>query len=193
LELLKRQFHADNDDCMTKSNFYIITGGPGGGKTSLLDNLALKGYNYIPETARQIIKARLERGLSPRPDAKTFAQDIFNKDWTNFIANSDVSSLLFFDRSFIDSACMLFDSDVDSYYKIKDTLQSHRYNSKIFITSPWKEIFRNDTERDQSFEQSIEVYKRLDKWYREHGYDIVMLPEDTIENRVNFVLNHVSS
>ena len=176
---------------MTKTNFHIITGGPGAGKTSLLEALVSRGYDCIPETARQIIKDRLSKGLSPRPDAKTFAHEIFNKDWTNFISNSDVSSLLFFDRSFIDSACMLFDSDVNSYDKIKDTFESHRYNSKVFITPPWKEIFHNDTERDQSFEQSIEVYKRLDKWYREHGYDIVMLPKDTIENRVNFVLKHI--
>ena len=81
---------------MQKSNFYIITGGPGGGKTSLLESLALKGYNYIPETARHIIKERLSKGLTPRPDPKTFAQEIFEKDWINFIANSRLSSLLFF-------------------------------------------------------------------------------------------------
>ena len=73
---------------MTKHNFYIITGGPGGGKTSLLESLASKGYNCIPETARQIIKERLSKGLTPRPDAKTFAREIFDQDWKNFISNS---------------------------------------------------------------------------------------------------------
>ena len=87
---------------------------------------------------------------------------------------------------------MLFDSDPDSYDKISSSLRSHRYNNKVFITPPWKEIFRNDAERDQSFEQSIEVYERLDKWYREHGYDIVALPRDTIENRVKFILSKIA-
>jgi hypothetical protein len=40
----------------------------GGGKTSLLENLATHGYNFIPETARQIMKERLAKGLAPRPD-----------------------------------------------------------------------------------------------------------------------------
>ena len=178
---------------MTRHNFYIITGGPGAGKTSVLENLASKGYNYIPETARQIIKERLSKGLSPRPDPARFAQQIFDQDWNNFISNSHLSSLLFFDRSFMDSACMLFESGKDSYDKIRDTHLTNRYNNKVFITPPWKEIYRNDTERDQSFEQSIEVYQRLEKWYKEHDYEIIVLPKDSIENRVKFVLNQVIS
>jgi predicted ATPase len=176
---------------MTKNNFYVITGGPGAGKTSLLESLASKGYHYIPETARQIIKERLARGLTPRPDAKTFAQAIFDQDWTNFISNSNLSSLLFFDRSFIDSACMLFDSDAHSYEKVRGLHLTNRYNDKVFITPPWKEIYQNDDERDQTFQQSIEVYQRLDKWYKKHDYDIIVLPKDTIENRVKFILGQV--
>jgi predicted ATPase len=178
---------------MTKNNFYVITGGPGAGKTSLLENLALKGYNYIPETARQIIKERLSKGLSPRPDPGRFAQQIFDQDWNNFISNSHLSSLLFFDRSFMDSACMLFESGKDSYNKIRNSHLTHRYNNKVFITPPWKEIYRNDTERDQSFEQSIEVYERLEKWYKGHAYNVIVLPEDTIENRTNFILGEIAS
>jgi len=69
---------------------------------------------------------------------------------------------------------------------------ANRYNNMVFITPPWKEIYRTDDERDQSFEQSIEVYKRLAKWYKEHDYDMVILPKDTIENRTKFILNLVS-
>ena len=177
---------------MTKHSFYIITGGPGGGKTSLLENLATHGYNFIPETARQIMKERLAKGLAPRADPSTFAQQIFELDWKNFVSNSDLSSLLFFDRSFMDSACMLFDSDLNSYENIRDTYMANRYNNMVFITPPWKEIYRTDDERDQSFEQSIEVYTRLAKWYKEHDYDMVILPKDTIENRTKFILNIVS-
>jgi len=178
---------------MTKNNFYIITGGPGAGKTSLLENLALQGYTYIPETARQIIKERLSKGLSPRPDPARFAQQIFDQDLKNFISNSRLSDLLFFDRSFMDSACMLFESDKDSYDKIRNSHLTNRYNNKVFITPPWKEIYLNDTERDQSFDESIAVYERLEKWYKEHDYHVIVLPKDTIENRTNFILREISS
>jgi predicted ATPase len=178
---------------MTKNNFYVITGGPGGGKTALLENLASKGYKYIPETARQIIKERISKGLTPRPDPKTFAREIFTKDCANFISNSDLSSPLFFDRSFMDSAYQLYESDEAGYNKIKEVHLKNRYNNKVFITPPWKEIYQNDAERDQTFEKAIEVYERLDEWYRQHDYDIVVLPKDTIENRTNFILNLVTN
>jgi len=182
-----------NGHSMTKNNFYVITGGPGAGKTSLLDNLASKGYNYIPETARQLIKARLAKGLTPRPDPTTFAQQIFDQDWKNFVSNSDQSSLLFFDRSFLDSACMLFDSGVEGFDTIRNSYLTNRFNNKVFVTPPWKEIYRNDAERDQSFEQSIKVYERLYQWYKEHHYDLIVLPKDTIEARVQFILDEVAN
>lgn len=178
---------------MTKDNFYVITGGPGGGKTTLLEGLASKGYKYIPETARQIIKDRILMGLPPRPDPISFANEIFYKDWSNFKMNSDGTSHLFFDRSFMDSACQLFDSDQDSYKKIRGTYLYNRYNNKVFITPPWQEIYRPDTERDQTFEESILVYERLNQWYKEHGYNVIVLPKDTIENRVKFVLDRLSN
>ena len=177
---------------MIKYNFYIITGGPGGGKTSLLESLASKGYNYIPETARQIIKNRLSKGLAPRPDPTAFAQEIFEKDWINFTTNCHQSSLLFFDRSFIDSAGLIARCDTTAYNKIKDQLLQNRYNNKVFITPPWKEIYRTDTERDQSFEEAIEVYEWIGKWYRQHHYDVVIIPKETIENRVKFILTQIA-
>ena len=93
----------------------------------------------------------------------------------------------------MDSACMLFDSDIDTYDKIKDNHLTNRYNNKVFIAPPWQEIYSNDSERDQSFEQSIEVYRRLKNWYEEHDYDIVILPKDTIQNRIKFILAQVAN
>ncbi|HGK6710616.1 TPA: AAA family ATPase, partial [Legionella pneumophila] len=40
----------------TKPNFFILTGGPGSGKTSVLTVLAQKGFLTVPEVGRKIIK-----------------------------------------------------------------------------------------------------------------------------------------
>jgi predicted ATPase len=176
---------------MTKHNFYVITGGPGGGKTSLLENLAAKGYSYVPETARQIIQHRRAKGLSPRPDPRTFAEAIFTQDWTNFQMHLHRTAPLFFDRSFLDSACMRFESDAAAYREIGHNLK-HRYNNNVFIAPPWKEIYRQDAERDQSFEDAVAVYERLHKWYHAHGYNLIVLPNDTVERRADFVLSRVT-
>ena len=44
---------------MQKSNFYVLTGGPGSGKTSVLQELERRGYICIPEVARPIIKEQI--------------------------------------------------------------------------------------------------------------------------------------
>ena len=41
------------------SNFFILTGGHGSGKTTVLDELAKRGYLIVPEVARVIIKELL--------------------------------------------------------------------------------------------------------------------------------------
>ncbi len=176
---------------MIKNNFYVITGGPGGGKTTLLENLASKGYSYIPETARQIIKDRLLLKLSPRPDPITFAHKIFKKDLSNFSKNSNDKSLIFFDRSFIDSAWQIFNSDQNGYNRIKNFYLTCRYNTTVFITPPWEEIYQNDSERDQTFSESIAIYEQLYEWYKKHDYKLVQIPKDTIEKRAAFLLNHL--
>ena len=43
---------------INKSNFFIFTGGPGSGKTSVLNELNKRGYFIVPEVAREIIKAQ---------------------------------------------------------------------------------------------------------------------------------------
>jgi predicted ATPase len=176
---------------MIKNNFFIITGGPGGGKSSLLEKLSGQGYKHIAETGRQIIKERLHQGLSPRPEPIEFARQMFDKDMENFKINMAYTPLLFFDRSFLDSALLLSMADQNYFNGIREEMETHRCNRKVFITPPWKEIYRNDTERDQTYEEAIAVYNRLYAWYERNGYDLTIIPEDSIESRVNFVLSEV--
>ncbi len=42
-----------------KNNFFIITGGPGSWKTTILNELKNCGFQTVDEVARQIIKEQL--------------------------------------------------------------------------------------------------------------------------------------
>lgn len=177
---------------MQKNNFYIITGGPGGGKTTLLKELQKQGINYVPETARQLIKNRLAAGLSPRPAPPEFALQVFIKDVEAFNANLHVTNTLFFDRSFIDSAAMLYEADKQLYNTFKPLLEEHRYNNLVFITPPWQDIYITDDERDQTFEQAVQVYNKLYTWYIQMGYTIAVLPETGVEERVGYIMQYLN-
>ena len=168
----------------------MITGGPGGGKTTLLESMKAKGIPYVPEVARALISERIRLNLPPRPEPFEFALQLFEKDLGNFLRHSDDSSVRFFDRSFVDSAGML-KSHFRSQKDLDHVLNEYRFNSKVFITPPWKEIYCNDNERDQTFEDAVRVYNELFHWYSVNGYELVVLPQDTAEARAELVMNTI--
>ena len=65
---------------MPMTNRFVLSGGPGGGKSALLAALAERGYPVVPESPRAIIRSRLQSGLAPRPEPAAFAQAIFEQD-----------------------------------------------------------------------------------------------------------------
>jgi predicted ATPase len=178
---------------LIKTNFIAITGGPGGGKSSLLNALNKKGFKNIDETGRAIIKERLSKGLPPRPAPEEFAEQMFQRDYKNYISNLSTNEILFFDRSFLDSAALVRETNLLHFEKIKNTIVTHKFNSNIFITPPWEEIYCNDSERDQTFEEAINTYKSLFKWHELNGYKPIILPKTSVEKRTEFVLNEIKN
>src|SRR5215469_1307912 len=85
----------------------IVTGGPGVGKTTLLAELAAMGYTTVEESARAIISERLAAGLSPRPSLAEFAREILDRDIEKYVAQSQTSEWVFFDRGLIDALGMI--------------------------------------------------------------------------------------
>ena len=175
---------------MTKNNFFILSGGPGSGKSTVLEYLHKKGYHHVLETGRQIIKERLLNKLPPRPEPKVFAQQMFNKDFEKFLTHPERSSIVYFDRSLVDSAYLMFQSNKQSFQHIKQILTKYRYNQKVFFTPPWEEIYRNDTERDQTFDEATAIFEQLQEWYKTNGYEIIILPKDSIDKRAEFILSN---
>src|SRR5665811_738884 len=45
-----------------KNNYYIFTGGPGAGKSSVLDELKNRGFTVVAEVGRKVIKEQLAFG-----------------------------------------------------------------------------------------------------------------------------------
>ena len=69
---------------MTKPKIVILTGGPGAGKTSILDVLAEDGFRIGQDVVREIIRERLAAGLSPRPSPEAFNQESFKRNLAAF-------------------------------------------------------------------------------------------------------------
>jgi predicted ATPase len=68
-----------------------------------------------------------------------------------------------------------------------------RYAPTVFAAPPWEATYRNDAERKQSFDEAVATYRVVVDACVEAGYDVVDLPEATIEERVAFILRQISS
>ena len=62
----------------------------------------------------------------------------------------------------------------------------------VFGAPPWREIYVNDAERTQDFDEAVATYDLCVRSYRDFGYRIVELPPDTVEARADFVLSRVA-
>jgi predicted ATPase len=182
---------ANTKTAKNMDNFIVLTGGPGGGKTTIIEVLRDLGYVVVEETGRSIIRDRLNRGLPPRPEPAEFARLLFETDLGHYRRLAHSTTLTFFDRSFLDSACLIARVDMDYYGQICETLENCRFNRRVFITPPWKAIYRNDGERDQTFEEAIASYETLYAWYQNMGYEPVVLPFCSIEDRVEYILRSI--
>ena len=70
-------------------------------------------------------------------------------------------------------------------------LETHCYESKVFIAPAWKKIYHQDSERLESFEEAIAIDKSLREIYQSFGYELVEIPLTTVEERVKFILSKI--
>ncbi|NKB99831.1 MAG: AAA family ATPase [Pseudomonadales bacterium] len=165
----------------------ILTGGPGSGKTTLLSELATLGYQCVPETARAIIKLRHKKGLSPRPEPLDFAQQILDEDMVQYERLRDHVGPIFFDRGLVDGLAMCKGAGLLTQVECAKRLQNYAFNKSVFIFPTWPEIYRQDNERDQSLDDSRRVYAELSEWYLSLDFELEVVPEGSVSERVAFV------
>ncbi|MBM1145117.1 AAA family ATPase [Alcanivorax sp. ZXX171] len=170
---------------MTKR--FVVTGGPGGGKTTLLDALAARGHRVAPEAARRIIKTRLAAGLPPRPEASAFATEILDADIEQYRTAAAHDAVTFFDRGVLDALYMLDLASAITKDEAAGLVQRFPYHNPVFLLPPWEEIYGTDSERDQTFEESVEVFEGMKRWYEQWGYQTVEVPRVDVEARVAFI------
>ncbi|WP_035239617.1 AAA family ATPase [Desulfobacter vibrioformis] len=172
---------------------FVFTGGPGGGKTTILNAIAERGYHVVPETAREIIKKRLAAGLSPRPDPASFGQEILSSDIEKYRNTTLCKHAVFFDRGVLDALYMLDAVGALTSDEIEKYVQQFPYNGIVFLIPPWKEIYVTDSERDQSFGESVAVFEGMKKWYLQWDYETVEVPRGNIDERILFILQLIEA
>lgn len=164
--------------------FIAVTGGPGAGKTALLHRLAGLGHAVAPESARAVIQA-----CGGRPEPARFCELILARDLAAYGA---AAGLTFFDRSLVDAWATFHAYRLAPSPTAEEAVRTLRYAPRAFIAPPWKAIYLQDAERDQTWAQAIATYDACAEAYLAQGYELVELPFADVETRAAFVLEAVA-
>jgi predicted ATPase len=176
---------------MQHSNLYIVTGGPGAGKTTVLDELERRGFSIVPEVARQIIQKQVQGGGTALPWAnrQRYAELMLERSIDSFRLESP-AEIGFCDRGIPDTLCYLRLIGLDEKEAIA-ACRTYRYASKVFLAPPWEAIYTADNERKQDFAEAIRTAELMANVYRECGYTVIELPLVSPSNRADFILQQV--
>ncbi len=177
---------SDTSFPIVKSNYVVISGCSGGGKSTLLSELASRGYSVVPEPGRQIVKEQIAINGDALPwvNLNKFLELALSRYIFQFNSQKE-EDLIFFDRGIIDA--LQLDASQPKYFQ--RAAQNFRYNRLIFFVPPWEEIFASDTERKHSFESAKQEFDELLIKYKNLGYETVIIPKMSVKERADFILN----
>lgn len=168
-----------NADC-----FVMISGCSGGGKSTLLEELARRGYAVVHEPGRRIIAdVRAGRGGAlPWADPAAFARCAIAMS----VADHEAAhGLTFFDRGVVDAAVALQAAAGES---AGAEVARCRYD-RLFLAPPWPEIYETDADRRHGLDKALSDYDRVAAAWRDARYDALILPRVTVAARADFVLD----
>jgi predicted ATPase len=169
----------------------LITGGPGSGKTSLINELSKRNFNCEHEIVRSLTLEGKKRGNN-QPFLKNplkFTNELldlriiqFNKIQNNIIT--------FYDRGVHDTLAYLSYVNIDINEDLIKKCKKIKYDL-IFALSPWEKIYKKDECRYENFDESKKIFNHIIKIYKYFKMDIIVLKQGTIDERVKEILSHI--
>ena len=171
----------------------VIIGGPGTGKSTLIDGLVNHGYCCYPEISREITIEAQKEGIDQLflENPLLFSEKLLEGRIRQFQnAQQETHNVVFIDRGIPDVvAYMDFIGDLYPDH-FASACEEFKY-TKIFLLPPWEEIYESDSERYEDFNQSAIINKHLVETYQKFGYDLIEVPKDTVANRILYILDKI--
>lgn len=172
------------------NNWYVITGAPSSGKTTVIKLLEEKGYGVVYEAARIYIDREMEKGktLSEIRENEILFQEQVLKMKVECEKKLPKEKIIFFDRGIPDS---------DAYYKahgtgeddfLKESMGKCAYKKAFLFEMVG---YEKDYARNENKEQQSRIQNLLKGSYERLGIPVVMVPKMPPDQRLNYVLNNL--
>lgn len=177
------------------SRFFVITGGPGSGKTTLVEAMGAAGFGRSEEAGRSIIQDQVAIGGNALPwlNPALYAELMLSWDMRSYRSAAGRRGPVVFDRGIPDIVGYLRLTGFSAPAHLDAAAQALRYNRRVFIAPPWREIFAPDSERRQTFEEAERTYRAMVDVYTEYGYELTALPLASVSERVGFVAAQIAT
>ncbi|PWA05435.1 AAA family ATPase [Flavobacterium psychrotolerans] len=176
-----------------RKEIIVIIGGPGTGKTTIIDTLIASGYCCYPEISREVTLEAKKQGIEQLflENPLLFSELLLEgrkKQFKN--AQNEPHEIVFLDRGIPDILAYMHYIG-DSYPAFFDAACKEHIYSKIFILPPWEEIYVSDDARYENYEQAKLIYYHLTETYQNYGYELIEVPKDSVDKRILFILEQI--
>lgn len=175
-------------NCQARDRIIGLTGGPGTGKSSVIEILQKRGEQVIPETFTTLfnqaqkdnkVGAFFADPLQLRYDLmkhQIAEENARNKNKTTYVDETALG-ILFFGNKY----------GVQMPQELYEDAENRRYDI-IFVFRPLpKEFYKQTDVRQETYEQSKELHEFLKKKYQETGLKIIYVPFASPEQRADFI------
>jgi predicted ATPase len=160
----------------------------------LIDALEGAGYARTVEAGRAIIRDQVAIGGNALPwsNAAAYAELMLSWEMRSYHIAQRQIGRVFFDRGVPDVIGYLRLIGLPVPAHIERAAEACRYNKRVFMAPPWADIFEQDNERRQTFDEALRTHEALTRTYTDYGYEIVELPRLSICRRLQFVIDTVT-
>ena len=176
-----------------KSRKIVITGGPGTGKSSIINRLEEKGEKCLHEISRQVTLEAKKQGIDQLflEQPLLFSEKLLEGRLDQYLEAMEFNSdHIFLDRGLPDVVAYMDYFDTKYPEIFNKICQNNRYDL-IFILPPWKEIYTSDNERYESYEEALKISSYLYSTYKRYGYNPIEVPKLSVEERTSFILDKI--
>lgn len=169
----------------------VLIGGPGTGKSTVLNALKTRGFHCMSEVSREVTLEAQKKGIQQLflTEPLLFSKMLLEGRERQYKeADETDADWVFFDRGLPDVfAYMDYTKDeYPGYFKEKSEQYQYSY---IFAFKPWRKIYVSDNERYESYEESVLIDQYIQKAYQELGYKIIEVPFGSVNERSDFIIN----
>lgn len=176
-----------------RPNLVALVGGPGCGKTTLLEALAKKGFKTLSESSTMVIRdERVLGNNEPWKQRELFQRKILNCQLELLTSVKDADGLVFSDRGIPDGIAYFYFDAQEPFNELRSASQNIRYDY-VFMLDFLGDYNLDNTIRHEAQDEALKIHALIKKVYEDLGYTLIVVPAMSVEDRISFVLNGLTS